>query len=92
MSSSHTDAHNIEVRADEWARLQGESMMRKLEGQLEQRLRRRFSFMLVVVAVLSFFGIQALAHLFISQQLAPEISKAKDAASKANAEAALRQL
>lgn len=89
MTSRDTNADVIEVRADEWARLQGEDMMRRLEGELENRLRRRFSFMLVVVAVLSFFGIQALAYLFINQQLAPEISKAKDAAAKANAEAEL---
>lgn len=86
---SKSDNEVVEVSLEEWRRLQGEDMLRKLEVQLEQRVRRRFSLILVAVAVLSFFGIQGLASVFISQQLAPEISRAKDAAATANAEAAL---
>lgn len=83
MTLSDNGSDRVSIRAEELARLQGEDMLSKLEVKLEQRLHRRFGVLLVGVAVLSFFGIQALADLFISRQLAPEISKARDAANDA---------
>ncbi|MEL7547460.1 MAG: hypothetical protein AAGJ84_12475 [Pseudomonadota bacterium] len=67
--------------------LRQEVLLRDLSDKLEERVKKRFSGILIAVAAASFFGIQGIASLFIHQQLNPEIDEAKDTTARLNAEA-----
>lgn len=67
--------------------LRQEALLRDLSEKLEDRVKKRFSGILIAIAAASFFGIQGIASLFIHQQLNPEIDEAKDTTARLNAEA-----
>jgi hypothetical protein len=79
----------VEIPEKELFELQKQSLLHDLEEELTNRLKKRFSQALIIVAVVSFFGIQSLASIFLSQQLTPQIDKAKNATIKAELEAQL---
>lgn len=81
------DTKFVKLPEDELYVLRKEAMLRDLAETLEERLKKRLIILLVVITILSFFGIQGLATLFIHQQLNPQIDKAKDATARINAEA-----
>lgn len=88
-SSLKTGEKTIEISEEHFLSLKKEEMLREMADTLEERLKKRLAVLLAVIAVLSFFGIQGIAALFINQQLSPQIEKAKDATAKINAESAL---
>ncbi|NKB56937.1 MAG: hypothetical protein GKS00_11430 [Alphaproteobacteria bacterium] len=89
MSDTNASPKKIEIPEDELYRLRLEDMLRELEEKLASRLKHRFTFVIASVAVLSFFGIQGLASVFINEQLDPQIDKARSAAAKLDAEASV---
>ncbi len=72
--------------ASELLHLKSGDMLREMEQKLGSSLQRRFWYIFIVVAVLSFFGIQGLTFVFLNQQLSPQIDNAKSATITAETE------
>ena len=85
MAVEDGEDRRVTLPEDEWFRLKQEALLSDLEVKLDNRLKRRFTVLLVIVAVVSYFGIQTITGKIVDDRIDPHVQTAITAVAKVEA-------
>jgi len=82
MAVEDGEERTVTLPEDEWFRLKQEALLTDLEVKLDARLKRRFTILLVIVAVVSAFGIHTITRNVIDSRIEPQVLAAEETVKK----------